>query len=191
MVSSLYENNEQSDLVVRGEYGTALYSDQKRVGDNFLWYVKPRMRIDSNYANNINNRLKRVVRVETYNFAGRLIDSLTLLVREFHDINQHYNGNYIENFVDPQTGISILSLFSDSLVMGADSANYYSTIADSHVDYRVYWYGEVDVWLDYVRLDDEWAHFLFTDPNDQLPYTVNRWHFNQKIHDEAGMPSKK
>jgi hypothetical protein len=186
IVRDLFENNEQSDVITRVDYGRCLYSDQKRIGDNFKWYVKPRMRIPQEIANNPVYADTPVVRIEVYNFAGRLIKSQDINVFYFLDSNNYYGGQYQELYLfRPLGGIYPLSILSDSLVMGADSANYYSTTANSRVDYRVYWYGKVDVWLDYVRLDDEWAHFLFTDPNDQLPYTINRWHFGQKIHDEA------
>ncbi|MGV8016708.1 MAG: hypothetical protein AB2L26_00795 [Ignavibacteria bacterium] len=53
----------------------------------------------------------------------------------------------------------------------------------SQVDYKVYWCGNVDVWLDYVRLDDKWAHFLFTDPGGTA--TGNDLNFHRRIHDEV------
>ena len=80
----------------------------------------------------------------------------------------------------------LLSVLGDELATdNIDTSAYYTPRDLSRIDYRIYWYGEVDVWLDYIRLDDEWAHFLFTDPNDQLPRTVNKYRFGEKIRTEV------
>lgn len=184
IVRSLFENGEQADVISRSE-AAFMYSDQKRIGDNFHWFVKPRMRVDAAFANNPGNWSKKVVRVEVYNYAGSMIDSLTLFVRNFLDNNNNYNGNYIEDFRNVQNGQHLLEILSDSLVAGADSSRYYSDPNLSQIDYRIYWYGEADVWLDHVKLDDEWAHFLFTDPWGSLPFIVNPYQFARRMHDEV------
>lgn len=188
IVDSLFENGEQTNVISRLNYSTALFSDRKRIGDNYKWYVKPRMRIPVEIANNPAWSDSLVARVEIYNYHGRLIDSINLSVKSFFNINNFtgYDGRYIENFINPLTSENILSVPADSLSRGIDEKNvYYINPHNSKVDYRVYWYGKVNVWLDYVRLDDEWAHFLFTDPNDSLDYTKNRWQFGWKIRDEV------
>jgi hypothetical protein len=185
IAKKLFENGEQADVISRSETAM-LYSDQKRIGDNFHWYVKPRMRIDSNFANNPDNWDTKVVKVEVYNYAGRLlIPTVDIKVIDFLDANLHYDGKYIENLPNRQDIPNKLSVLSDSLVAGADSLKYYSDPNLSNIDYRVYWYGEVDVMLDYVRLDDEWAHFLFTDLMGTLPFSINRYQFARRMHDEA------
>jgi len=188
IAKQLYENNEQTNVITRRDYSNAYYSDRKRIGDNFRWYVKPRMRIDSAIANNPLNQDKKVVRVEIFNYDSIMLPPIDIKVENFLDINfQYYNGNYIEmyNFKGcPQ--IYPLSVLGDELATdNIDTSAYYTPRNLSRVDYRIYWYGEVDVWLDYVKLDDEWAHFLFTDPNDQLPRTVNKYRFGEKIRTEV------
>ncbi|MCX7833751.1 MAG: hypothetical protein N2490_06035, partial [Ignavibacteria bacterium] len=70
---------------------------------------------------------------------------------------------------------------ADSLAMGA------GTVENCAVDYIVKWPGKVDVWLDYVRVDDSWAHFLFTDnlENEGNPDNPNPWKFHRKIKEEV------
>jgi hypothetical protein len=189
MVYSLYENGEQTDVISRKEYGTALYSDVKRIDDNYKWYVKPRMRIPQDTANNPDYADTIVAIIEVYSYGGadhpaKMIDTFKIKVKDFLNSCPNYDGRYIENFTNLD-GENILSFSADSLAQGTDTSGYYSSPWDSKVDYRVKWLGKVSVWLDYVRLDDEWAHFLFTDPNDQLPLSINRWHFGQKIQQEV------
>jgi len=188
IAKQLYENNEQTNVITRMDNGFTYYSDRKRPGDNFRWYVKPRMRIDSAFANNPNNANKKVVRIEVYNYSEKLLEpTVDITVSDFYDLTGHYNGNYIEmyNFYgNPQPyKLSVLGeSIADSTI---DTSAYYTPRELSRVDYRVYWYGEVDVRLDYVRLDDEWAHFLFTDPYGTLPITVNKYKFGEKIRSEV------
>ena len=56
---NLYENNEQTNVITQRDYGNAYYSDRKRPGDDFRWYIKPRMRIDKDFANNPANSEKK------------------------------------------------------------------------------------------------------------------------------------
>ncbi|MCI0472717.1 MAG: hypothetical protein L0Y76_03950 [Ignavibacteria bacterium] len=68
---------------------------------------------------------------------------------------------------------------ANNLTAGVDIEH----LENSQVDYAIYWPGNVDVWLDYVRLDDVWAHFLFTDPTGTA--NGNIWNFHDKIHQEV------
>ena len=51
----------------------------------------------------------------------------------------------------------------------------------------VKWLGKADVWLDYVRVDDSWAHYLFTDTweEGQQYSNENMWQFRKKIKEEV------
>jgi len=185
IVDSLYENGEQTNVISRFDYNTALFSDRKSDTLDYRWYVKPRMRIPQNIANNPAWRDSLVVRIEVYNYVGRKFDTINITVDNFKQ-NGTYQGQYLEMFDFGNQEPYPLSFLADSLCIGIDTLNkYYIDPHNSKVDYRVYWYGKVNVWLDYVRLDDEWAHFLFTDPNDSLSYLKNRWQFGWKIRDEV------
>ena len=184
IVDSLFENGEQTNVISEL---AGIYSDRKKIGSKYLWYVKPRMRIPVGIANNPAWADSLVARIEVYNYMGRKIDTMLIRVRNFFNTENgtEYNGAYLENYFNINQSYP-LSFLADSLCNGIDTNNvYYIDPDSSKVDYRVYWYGKVDVWLDYVRLDDEWAHFLFTDPNDSLPIRINRWQFGWKIRDEV------
>ena len=89
-----------------------------------------------------------------------------------------YDGGYIENYFD---GTTPVNLIINNLSGGynkfnppyTDLQNQYhpeghSIIDDGcEVDIQVDWYGNCDMWIDYVRVDDEVADRLFNDPPDQ------------------------
>jgi hypothetical protein len=182
IVKQLYENNEQTNVITRRDYGNAYYSDRKRIGDNFRWYIKPRMRIDTAIANNPANQNKKVVRVEIFNYDSIMLPPIDINVSNFLDANHYYYGNYLEMFnFSGNPPYYPLSVLGDELATdNIDTSAYYTPRDSSRVDYRIYWYGEVDVWLDYIQLDDEWAHYLF---NETFPN--NRYNFTEKIMNEV------
>ena len=178
IVDSLYENMEQVNNLTTD----ILLSDRK--DSSYRWYVKPRMRIDQSFANNSANWDKIVVKIEVNNFDGSTNTPINILVRNFLDPNDYYDGSYKEyyNFTSSPYPLSVLAT---DLTQGA-TANINGLTDDiesSRVDFRVYWLGEVDVWLDYVRVDDEWAHFLFN-PQLDIPNNPRRYFFNYKITEE-------
>ena len=181
IVDSLYENLEQVNDVSDNH----LTSDRKSMYTDYRWYVKPRMRIPESFANNQSNWEKNVVRIDIYNFDGELLDSVNIKVRYFLDDNLEYGGNYLEiyKFDNPPYPLSILAV---DLTVGAmtDEQGRTENLFDSKVDYRVYWYGEVNVWLDYVRVEDEWAHFLFN-PQLETVGLPRKYFFNHKITEEV------
>ena len=186
IVDSLYENLEQVNDVSDNH----LTSDRKTMYNDYRWYIKPRMKIDQTFANNPTNWDKNVVRIEVYNFNGDLILEDTIQVLNFLDSNDYYNGSYKEYYYFTSSTYP-LSVKATDLTQGATSNAYGRTenLSSSQIDYRVFWLGEVDVWLDYVRVDDEWAHFLF---NPQLESQNNPriYNFTNKINQEVNAFSK-
>ncbi|MCX6158548.1 MAG: T9SS type A sorting domain-containing protein [Ignavibacteriae bacterium] len=173
IAKGLYENNEQTNC----PNDAINFSDIKSELDPpYRFYVKPRIKIPQNEDPN-----KDVVIVEIYGYDGLIIGQpITLKVRDFFDVNGNYDGSYQEIFFQnpPIPPIYPLSVRGDSLNRGTRGAG---TV--SQVDYRIKWCGQVDVWVDYVRVDDEWAHFLFNpDPTHPL---IDRWDFVSKINSEA------
>ncbi len=178
MVDSLYENLEQ----VNNVSDNYILSDRKSNYQDYRWYIKPRLRIPQSFANDSTKWSKNVVRIEIVNFED-VVTPINITVRQFLDSNNSYDGGYKDyfRFLSANTYLSILAT---DLTAGAtaDAMGRTQNLLDSEVDYRVYWYGEVDVWLDYVRVDDEWAHFLFTDTTDSDP--ENDWDFYAKLDEE-------
>jgi hypothetical protein len=177
IVDSLIENMEQVNdirLVTTNDNGKRVYSDLK--DSTYLWFICPRMRIDTSITNDNSKLTDTVVRIEIYNFNGDSIISYIIIVGNFLH-NGIYNGEYIENFWKLDNSPYPLSILSSKLVTGSTGNN----ITSSKVDYKVYWYGKVPVWLDYVKVEDEWSHYLF---NPQLEGLNGKYKFAQKIQEE-------
>ncbi len=182
MVKTLRENCEQVDYIITdpNKTGTDYFaSDVKEAG--WKWYIKPRMRIPVSVTNDPNRQNEIVVTLEICNFWGE--DSLIskyiipITVSNFSNYPGGYNGDYIEIYYDrysnPIDIIAPASYLTSGIIPPYD-------VETSQVDYRVWWNGTVPVYLDYVRVDDEWAHFLF-EPN----YPGNPYDFHTKIQEEV------
>jgi hypothetical protein len=187
-VQHLIENGEQCNQSIlfdssENSSGRSLFSDIKKNNYKYKWYIKPCIRIDSNYAKQNFDTLVARIEISCYNGVTKNID---LKCWNFLDQNNNYNGNYLEVFNNLDSFPSqIYKLSIPALELayyiGDDSVKYRSI--ENKTDYRVYWYGKVDFWLDYVRVDDEWAHFLFTDSLDNHP--KNKWKFHTRIQEEV------
>lgn len=182
IVKNLIENYGQvNDLSVVSDRENSsghprLFSDIKQPKYQNRWFIKPRMRIDSIYAKT--HPQDTVVVIYVKNYRGDYITSFPIRCSNFLDSNLQYNGNYIENYYNLPA--NYLSVRADSLAIGAGSVN------DCKVDYIVKWLGKVDVWLDYVRVDDSWAHFLFTSSLEQeIINDITPWEFHLKIKEEV------
>ncbi len=139
----------------------------------YKWYVKPRIRIDSTFANNPANYEKLVCRIEVFNFPGDKILNTNLRVRNFKlEAGNTYNGNYIDTFYfkngDSTLIIDTFKKFNPSQEVHWNDAG--------KVDFRVFWYKQCDMWIDYVRVDNETADKLFKgyyqDPTSQKPWLL-------------------
>ncbi|MCU0372744.1 MAG: hypothetical protein MUE56_05825, partial [Ignavibacteria bacterium] len=177
IVKDLIENCEQINRPNRTENRTwdieYMISDYK--DSLWTWYIKPRMRIDTSISNNINMQNIVVVNVVIKNFIG---DSTLIPIRVSNFKNNgFYNGNYTEIYYINDQIFDITALAS-YLCSGANGNNS----SNSKVDYRIYWPGSVSVCLDYVRVDDEWAHSLFNPNLDSL--LTRPYYFSSRIQQE-------
>jgi hypothetical protein len=189
---TLFENREQANNVWSEEVnnsGARLFSDIKNPSYNYRWFIKPRMRIDPVYAQQHPNEVVVILKVR--NFCNEEILNLPIKCLNFIDDNNNYDGRYLEMYNDLPLGEISQSVSASDLARGTvtDEFGRITNITSSRVDYILEWQGTVEVWVDYVRVDDEWAHFLFTDP-DGLS-TNNDWHFYQRIYDEVDEFSQK
>ena len=132
------------------------------VGDSkYEWYVMPRIRIDSVFANNLLNQEIEVCRIIITNRVG---DSLTqvIKVKNFKpDLDSIYRGNYIEMYFpypfDPLTNlvIPVGNWFNNDPDFGINDVN-------SKVDFKVFWYDKCDMWIDRIRVENQPAHRMIT-----------------------------
>jgi len=184
VLEDLYENEEQVNYPGSGSLGDWGYSHGYYLSDNKMtinndwkWYVLPRMRINQADAFGTS---QNVVTVEARNYQGNVIASVTISTSNFRNpenINQ-YDGRYLDKFTNP---INYISVLARDLNQGNNplSDGRSANPNGSQVDYKIYWHGEVDVWIDRVRVEDEWAHFLFD------PVSGNPYDFIPKIQEET------
>ncbi|MGV8017986.1 MAG: hypothetical protein AB2L26_07340 [Ignavibacteria bacterium] len=187
MVKSLYENCSQTNNLKRVSDSAnssgweRLYSDIKERKYNMRWFIKPKMRAQ---PNDIYSHLNdTIIKIYVQNFRSDIIDSFAIKGINFLDSNSSYDGRYLENFYGLPA--NYLSVSTDSLAVGRTDGD--TLTFHSNVDYMIKWNGKVDVWLDYVRVDDSWAHYLFTDTyeNEILPGNQNPWKFHWRIKEEV------
>lgn len=156
LCQNIYENLQHGDLI-----------DFTQLDDS-TWFIKPVMRIDSNAVDN--NPNDSVVRIDVVNYKGRIIKSVKISVKDFSESgNLNYAGNYICRFHIPDSILSIKGMSFDSAAglnygMRSDSWNKWKD--NCKVDFKVWWYGKVEVWFDKMVVDDYWGDQLFSGEMD-------------------------
>jgi hypothetical protein len=117
------------------------------------YYVKPRMRISTTDAF---GSAEDVVKIIVRNYENNIIKEFILTTENFRVGNiLTYDGRYLEDYL----GID-MSVAGDSLNIGRGDNNP-AYLNSCQVDYQIYWYGTVSVWIDYVKVMDEAADKLF------------------------------
>lgn len=128
------------------------------------WYIMPRMRIDSAFARN--NPNVNVARIEIYSYDSSKVREVVLKCQNFYDLLGNYNGHFIEeyNFF----GNNELEVSADNF-NGLNKGRNYNEgpIPEScKVDFKIYWYETTNLWIDYVKIEDKYAHDLFNGQNN-------------------------
>jgi hypothetical protein len=161
--------------------------DSYRYDSDCDWLIKPRIRIDSAFVNNQANWNVLVCRVDVRNQGDTLIKSFDIKVRNFKEHpNSVYKGNYLEEYYFVTQGWSDTSTQNRTGDWGngwAFTARGSGPDGDNHADIQVYWYGNCDMWIDYVRVDNDIADQLFN-PNNPL-YTSRQEWLQWEAHDIA------
>jgi hypothetical protein len=131
------------------------------------WYIKPSIRADKYFVDN--HADEPICRIDVYNFDGDLIKSTDIRARNFKDENNYYDGKYHEEFnFDIPNGDSTLEFPQSQAinfnpnhgVWAFNSRGTSESDGDDKMDIRVYWYGNCEMWLDYVRVDNDVADGL-------------------------------
>ncbi len=155
ILKDLYTNREQVDV----------HNNQYQEDKNHTWYIKPSIRIDKDYANNPQNWTKTVCRVEIYDCYGNVIPnrSTDLTVLNFLD-NGYYDGYYTDHFFGLNDFVLKFTATTNGNEINPNNKSVYDS--DFEVDYRIKWYGEVEMWIDYVRVEDNICQELFSGTRD-------------------------
>jgi hypothetical protein len=139
------------------------------------WYIKPRIRIDSTFAHN--NQSTPVCSIKVLAQDGTtILRNVILKGRNFLvDSNLNYNGRYIEEF-KYYTGDDTLIIHGDwgDKWWWSSRGNRDPGTEENHADIQVYWYGSCDMWIDYVRVDNDIADGLMN-PKSPNYNTFNQW----------------
>lgn len=139
--------------------------------DTYKWYVKPRIRIDSNFVDT--NPNDTVCRIDIVDWNGNAVKKVGILGRHFRYDGTNYDGRYLMEYnfepldadliVDPKKG--------DSICPGP--AKVFTSWRDETIetDYKVYWYGTCEMWIDYVRVENYPSVLLHS---GELDYAIQR-----------------
>lgn len=175
VVNRLRTNNEQ----VRTDVGNELTGDAR-----YDWFIKPRIRIKPEDA----NANTRVCSLSVKRYDGQEILNVLINGDNFKDGQGNYNGDYIERFTDLAT-----ELIVSKLPYSTNNGNAFNPLdkdwpfssrgdratdgaGDNKMDIQVYWFGECDMWIDYIRVDNDIANDLLSeDPNNPLTPIYNNW----------------
>jgi tetratricopeptide (TPR) repeat protein len=163
LVKDLRSNREQCNRII----------DHTR-DDTYPWYVKPRIRIDTAFANNQSNPNDSVCRIDILDWNGFTTKSVKLLANHFHALGDRYNGNYIEEYY-LDNALTPNSIFLDTAQLcpyPIRNAFNWDTLV--YTDFRVYWYGRCEMYIDYIRVENEPARQLFDINNVNHNYLMSR-----------------
>lgn len=139
------------------------------------WHIKPRIRIDPVFANDPGNFNVSVCKIIVLNFNGDTIHSSILKVANFKESFQNpYNGNYLEDYYNLPLNDSNLIIQNGSLFnpdrnpIGEQSCQ---------VDFRVWYYGNCEMWIDRIRVENDVANRLLNGNDIQFNNWL-RWECN-------------
>ena len=157
IAENIYENLQHGDQ--------ATWNIQR--ADAGTWYMKPMMRIDSTVVDN--NPDAEVVRIDVVNFRGQLVKSVILRTQNFMNTDGNYGGQYLDKYSFKQ-GIDSLQVSGDTnryvdatgLNNGVCEVDQWERRDSSRIDFKIHWFGQVDVWFDKMTVDDEIANHLLS-----------------------------
>jgi hypothetical protein len=155
----IYENLQHTDLF------------NFRQNERGTWYIKPVMKIPVGMPDNI-----PVVRIDVFSFDSTLVKQIFINTNNFHDVGS-YQGNYIEKYFYLTQPLDIPgkdSLASLNKGRGTDTG-WQNWNTRCHIDFRVHWLGQCEVWFDKMIVDDKIADNMFDASNQAgINYRINQ-----------------
>jgi hypothetical protein len=131
---------------------------------NMQWHIEPRIRIDPSFTIGTANDDKIICKIKVTNFNGDTIKNVDIRVRHFKTSGV-YNGDYLTEYnfgSDSNLVITYGPRFNPNKEWVGNT--------DCKVDFKVYWTAECDMWIDYVRVEDEIAVQLFRSVDNFDPW---------------------
>lgn len=127
------------------------------------WYIKPRIRIDPAIVKSTQN--PKVCRIKVLWEDGiTLLKDVDIFAKDFLvDLNgMGYDGRYLEeyNFTGGRN-LEIDSNWGRHSWFSARGEFPDSILGNNKTDIQVEWYGQCDMWIDYIRVDNDIANDLF------------------------------
>jgi len=144
VVTGLKSHFEHKDYNSKYNFGTAQIDRQ--------WYIKPRIKIDSTgaYWN------KKVCRIEVYNYDGDLVKEIEITGSNFIDERMNFNTNYTDSYYKFNRNNNIIE--NGDMLNSRKKTNKKNTFCKT--DIRIYWYGECNMWIDRITVEDDVAYNL-------------------------------
>jgi hypothetical protein len=153
----IFENHQHSDFF---DWGW---------NDGIEWRLRPMLRIDSNYVDQHPD--EKVLRIDIIKYNGNVLDSIIIKAKNFSKRLDNgtylYAGNYIDSMIFYDN--TKLKFNGDNDETGLNEGRHNSPNlwnANNHVDFRVFWYGNTDVWFDKLTVEDKFAEKLFAGEYD-------------------------
>lgn len=170
VVSKLKANNEQAHDGLGPQFDGGC-----------TWFIKPRIRIDSAIAYDPQN--PKVCKVKVIAADSTVLKEVDIHANDFLvDAGDNYDGRYIEEFnFDPGTNLAIQGSWGSMDAFSTRGNTSPDEWWMSKADIQVHWYGNCDMWIDYVRVDNDIADGLLN-PNSANFNTYNDW-----IEDEVNL----
>jgi hypothetical protein len=148
-------------------------------GDKYCnWLIKPKIKIPQNFPlTNPETPVCRVIVIGEDNSV--ILKDVVITGKYFGNIQNPYNGSYKEEFNLPlDTNLTIPGNWGTSWQYKARGIN--NTEPDmNNADIQVYWYGNCDMWIDYVRVDNDVADKLFKGYYDDDNHPERQWIKNE------------
>ncbi|MBM4158784.1 MAG: hypothetical protein FJ216_08410 [Ignavibacteria bacterium] len=165
ILEKLRANREQSNRYVNLWNSDSLYN----------WYIMPRVRVDSAFVNRPQNFNKPVFALEIYDWNGDLFRQVIVSARHFKcEFDKIYEGNYIDTFCTQMCCDSTNFVIApDNRLLSPYGTDPYDKSIKCKIDYKIYWYGNCDMWIDYIRIENEPAHMYLTNKNSMLVSKLN------------------
>jgi len=159
--------------------------------NSYPWYVMPKIRVNRDYVNDNANWDNPICRVDVIDWNGNNVPSfpngIILYSKNFRRNNiSQYSGDYINEFYfnydqDPSAIKVPAGEICPQPRKGIwDWCLGTNDTARIKTDFRVYWYGQCDMWIDYICVENLPAYQLFDDP-----YFSDFW--EQEIQQEVDL----